>query len=248
MPADMDPGSRRWRGSPGMTSQREDAHSATPSAPQRSAPASVILNAQHSRLSSRPSAARAGIHIHASFALVRKSPRASGHGEIRRPARPRVRLFREDGRRLVAPTGAILLAHPVVAPRLLFEPPLIFRCEFRPLDRQRQLVQLAGELERHLAVLVVHRRAGSGAHVKGLVSRWDDGERALTLLLRSDLAVDLQDAGAAATDAADIVEGERGKAQSVIFEIELERVLAGRELGPFPPDALEVYQIGRAHV
>src|SRR5262245_44908098 len=42
MPADLDPGSRRWRGSPGMTSQREDAHSAPPAGPQWPAQAPIL--------------------------------------------------------------------------------------------------------------------------------------------------------------------------------------------------------------
>ena len=44
----------------------------------------------------------------------------------------------------------------------------------RPLwrfDRKRQLVDLAGELERHLVIVVIHRRAGVRPDVERLVPR-----------------------------------------------------------------------------
>src|SRR5437879_3319923 len=86
--------------------------------------------------------------------------------------------------RLVTPSlsgdtgGSQLLAHPVVS--LCFhEPLLVFRREFRPVDRQCQLVELAGKPERHLVVLVVDRRAGVGADVEVLVPLQDQWQRAI---------------------------------------------------------------------
>jgi hypothetical protein len=43
------------------------------------------------------------------------------------------------------------------------------------------------------------------------------------------LAVDLEHADAPASDAAYIVEGERANPQAILFEVEFERVLAGRQ-------------------
>ena len=48
------------------------------------------------------------------------------------------------------------------------------------------------------------------------------------------LAVDRERPGAAAADAAHVVVGERARAKPVIGEVELDRVLAGRERRPLP--------------
>ena len=49
------------------------------------------------------------------------------------------------------------------------------------------------------------------------------------------LAVHLQHAGAAAADAAQVVEGQRAHAEAVVLEVELQRVLARRQrLRAFP--------------
>src|SRR5262245_10113859 len=53
----------------------------------------------------------------------------------------------------------------LVAVHHLDELLLVRRRQLRPVDLQRQLVELAGELERGLIVLVVHGRAGVGADV-----------------------------------------------------------------------------------
>jgi acetyl esterase/lipase len=64
----------------------------------------------------------------------------------------------------------------------ILEPLLVFRRELRAIDRDRQLVDLAGEAERHLIVSVVHRRSGIGADVEGLVPLQDKRNRAVHLL------------------------------------------------------------------
>src|SRR5262245_66121321 len=94
-----------------------------------------------------------------------------------------------------------------------------------PIDLERQLVELAGKPERHLVVCVVHRRAGIGADVKILVPWPAERDGSLQGLTRHFGTVDLENAGAAAADAANAVEGERGEAEAVIFEVELKRVL-----------------------
>src|SRR5262249_44868692 len=112
------------------------------------------------------------------------------------------------------------------------------------LDLQRQFVERASELERHLVVLVVYRCASVSADVEVLVPLEDQRQCVLHLLARNLLAVDLEDADATATDAAQVVEGERSHAQSVMLEVELERVPAGRQcLGAFPANALQVGEI-----
>src|SRR5215475_6229872 len=87
---------------------------------------------------------------------------------------------------------SFLLARVVVPLPFLDETLLVLGRELRPIDRQRQLVELAGERERHLVLLVVHRRAGVGTDVEGLVELHDDRDRVLHLLGADDLAVDLE--------------------------------------------------------
>src|SRR5262249_43910433 len=121
-----------------------------------------------------------------------------------------------------------LLTHPVVPLGLLHEALLVLGRQLRTVDGQRQLVELAGELERHLVVLVVHRCAGVGADVEGLVPLEDERDRVVHLLGAHDLAVDLEHSGAGLADAAQVVEGEGRDAEAVVLEVELERVLARR--------------------
>src|SRR5262245_49195222 len=96
----------------------------------------------------------------------------------------------------------------LVVPLRLGELLHIVRRELRPVDRQRQLVERAGEREWHL-VIVGHRRAGVGANVEVLVPLQDERDRALHALTRHLLAVYGEHTRAAAADAADVVEGER---------------------------------------
>ena len=102
------------------------------------------------------------------------------------------------------------------------QPFLVFGRQLRPVDLERQLVELAGERERHLVVLVVHRRAGVGADVEGLVPLQDERERVFHLLGGDFLAVHLEHAGAALADAAHVVEGQRARAEAVVLEVELD--------------------------
>jgi hypothetical protein len=67
------------------------------------------------------------------------------------------------------------------------------------------------------------------ADVKTLVELQDDGDRAVQPLLARDFAIHRERAGPALTDPGDAAEGERGEAQAVVLEVELPRVLAGRE-------------------
>src|SRR5262249_2534019 len=76
---------------------------------------------------------------------------------------------------------SFLFARVVVPLALLDETFLVLGCELRTVDGQRQLVELAGERERHLVVLVGHRRAGVGTDVEGLVELHDDRDRMLHL-------------------------------------------------------------------
>ena len=137
----------------------------------------------------------------------------------------------------------LLLRDAVVALRLLKLLDILGR-QLRPVDGQRQLVELTGELERHLVVPVIHRGAGVGAHVEVLVPLQDEGYGALHLLAGHFLAVHLEHAGAAPADAADVIKGQSAHAQAVVLEVELQGVFAGRQrLGAFPAEALQVHQV-----
>src|SRR5216110_2047620 len=74
---------------------------------------------------------------------------------------------------------------------------LVRRRELRPVERERELHEPAVEPERHLVVAVLHRRAGVGADVEGLVPLQRDRDHPLHLLRRHHLAVDLEHAGPA---------------------------------------------------
>src|SRR5262249_39487820 len=121
--------------------------------------------------------------------------------------------------------GGFLLACAVVArglPKLLD----VRRRQLGPIDLQRQLFEFTGELEWNL-VLLGDRRAGVGADVEVLVPLQYQRDRALHRLARHFLAVDLEHASAAATDAAHVVERKRAGTQAVVLEVELQDVLAG---------------------
>ena len=141
----------------------------------------------------------------------------------------------------------MLLAHLVVSLGL-HQPLLVFGRELRPVDRQRQFVELAGEFERHLIVLVVHRCAGVRADVEGLVPLHDERDRMLHFLTGHFLAVHLEYAGTALADAAQVVEGQRAHSEAVVLEVKLHGVFAGCDrLGAFPPDTLQVDQVPEKH-
>src|ERR1017187_1757627 len=103
------------------------------------------------------------------------------------------------------------------------------RRQLRPVNRKRQFVELPGEGERNLIVLVLHRSASVGANVKVLVPLQDQRQGVLHRLRGHRLAVDLENAGTAAADTAHVVEGERSHAKTAVPEVEFERVLAGRK-------------------
>src|SRR6516225_9109424 len=137
---------------------------------------------------------------------------------------------------LLAPVSR-LLAGVVVAlslPQLLY---ILWR-QLRPFDRECQFAELAGEGEWYLVILIVHRRAGIGADVEVLVPLQYQRQRVFHRLRCHRRAVNLQDTRTALTDAADVVEGERTHAETVVFETELQSVLAGRQhLSTFPAHA-----------
>src|SRR5947207_14881128 len=78
---------------------------------------------------------------------------------------------------------------------------LIRRRQLLRPEVEGQLVDLAVEAERHLIVLVVHRRAGVYSNVEGLVTRYQERDRARNLPRGDVVAVHLQNAGAALRDA-----------------------------------------------
>src|SRR5262252_2765090 len=121
----------------------------------------------------------------------------------------------------------VLLLGGAVVARGLLELLDVRRRQLRPIDLQRELVELAGELERHL-VLVGHRRPGVGADVEVLVPLHNQRDRVPHGLTRNLLAVDFQHSGAAAADTAYVVEREGAQSEAVILEVELKRVLAWR--------------------
>src|SRR5215469_679439 len=136
----------------------------------------------------------------------------------------------------------------LVVPLRLQELLLVPRRERRPVDGERQLVELASEAERNLVVLVVHWRFGVGTHVEVLVPLKDEWQRVLHLLACDLLAVDLEHPRTALADAAQVVEGERPHAEAVVLEVELDSVLAGGHgVGSLPADALQVEEVPQEH-
>src|SRR5581483_8376040 len=132
-------------------------------------------------------------------------------------------------RRGVMECAPELFARPVVPLTLPPEKVFLGGCQHARLNADRHLVELAAEAERNLVVLVVHGGAGIGADIEAFIPLEDERDRALHRLRRHDLAVDFQYAGPAAADAAHVVEGQGGEAEPVVLEVELQRVLAGRE-------------------
>jgi hypothetical protein len=121
---------------------------------------------------------------------------------------------------------------------------LVLRRQLRRLDRDRQLVELAGEREWDLIAAVIHLRAGFRADVEGLIDWQGQRHGALHRLRRDDLAVHRQRSGTGTTDPAHVVEGKCSKAETVVFEVEHDGVLTGRErLRPFPADPFEREQV-----
>src|SRR4029077_11819245 len=121
---------------------------------------------------------------------------------------------------------------------------LVLRRQLRWLYRDRQLVDLACERERDLIIAIIHRRTGFRANVESFVDWQNQRHRALHFLRRNDVAVHSQGSGAATADSAHVVEGKRSEAETVVFEIEHDGVLAGRKrLLALPADAVEAEQV-----
>ena len=116
--------------------------------------------------------------------------------------------------------------------------------QLRPVNRQRQLIEFSGEGERNLIVLVVHRSAGIGSNVEVLIPLQDEGQGVFHGLSGHHRTVHLESARTALTDAASVVKGERGQAEAVVLEVELQGVLAGRQhIRALPLHAFEVDQV-----
>ena len=111
---------------------------------------------------------------------------------------------------------------------LLLEELFLRSIQRNQLDRQ--LVELAGEPERRLVVVVVHARAGIHPDVEGLVNRHEERNGVRHRLAGDFLAVHRQDAGAALAETG-----------TVVFEVKHDGVLAGRERRrAFPAEAFQV--------
>src|SRR5262249_49367415 len=86
------------------------------------------------------------------------------------------------------------------------------------------------------------------ADVEVLVPREDERDGVLHLLFRDRLIVYLERTGAALTDAARAAERERSHAETVVLEVELDRMFArGQYVGGFPLDAFQVDQVPGEH-
>src|SRR5271165_3361886 len=99
------------------------------------------------------------------------------------------------------------------------------------------LGDFAREAERHLIIVVVHSGAGVHADVEGFVHRYEERNGARNLLVGDFLAVHLQHARAALSNA-----------RAVIGEVEHNGVLARRErLIAFPAEPLQIQHVVEEH-
>src|SRR4030095_14161777 len=97
----------------------------------------------------------------------------------------------------------------------LLEKLLVGSCQRNKFDRQ--LIKLAGELKRHL-VVVVHRKPGIHPDVEALVIGHDERNSARDRLAGDFLSVHRRDAGAAFAETG-----------AIVLEVKHDGVLAGRE-------------------
>ncbi len=124
----------------------------------------------------------------------------------------------------------------------------IFRGEFRPVHRDGELVEFAGKGERRPVIRVVHAGQRIRADVKAFVPLQDHWQGLFHFPGGDFDAVDLEGAGAGAAKTTHIVEGKGADAQTVVFEVKLDRVLAGlKRLRAFPLDALQIYHVPQEH-
>src|SRR5215510_374184 len=114
---------------------------------------------------------------------------------------------------------------------------MVIAGQLRWPELEGQFVDLAGEAERHLIVLVVHRRAGVDAHVECFVDGYQEWSGVRNLLGRNLFAVHHEHAGAALAEAG-----------SVVLEVEHDGVLARRErLLAFPAEAFKTDEVVGEH-
>ena len=110
---------------------------------------------------------------------------------------------------------------------------IIFFRQFRGSQLDRQLVELAGEAERRLVVVVVHARAGIDSDIEGLVDGKATWNSVRDGFLGDFLAVHRQDARAAFRHAG-----------PVVFEVKHDGVLARRQcLRSFPTEAFQTEEV-----
>src|SRR5262245_21455303 len=87
---------------------------------------------------------------------------------------------------LWAGRGKALLG--VGCPRRSFPKSLyIFRCEYWPFQRDRQLIELPRKLKWHFVVAIVDRRAGVSADIERFIELQDDRDRTFHLWLDTTL-------------------------------------------------------------
>src|SRR5262245_56980666 len=114
---------------------------------------------------------------------------------------------------------------------------MVIAGQLRWPELEGQLVDLAGEAERYLVVLVVHRRAGVDAHVECFVDGYENWNGVRNLLGRNVFAVNHEHAGATLAETG-----------SVVLEVEHDGVLARRErLLAFPAEAFKTNEVVGEH-
>src|SRR5262249_4172082 len=114
---------------------------------------------------------------------------------------------------------------------------MVIAGQLRWPELEGQLVDLAGEAERQLIVLVVDWRAGVDAHVECFVDGYQEWSGVRDLLGRDFSAVHPQDAGAALAEA-----------RSIVLEVKHDGVPARRErLLAFPAEAFKTNEVVGKH-
>ncbi len=109
-------------------------------------------------------------------------------------------------------------------------------------------MELAGEAEGGLIILVGHRRAGIGTHVEVFIPLHGHGNGLFHLPGGDHLAVDLEIAGSAAAQATGAAVLQCSGTQTIVFEVEFKGVPAGSQLvRSFPLDALKAHQVPGVH-
>ena len=115
------------------------------------------------------------------------------------------------------------------------EPGLVGVAELRPVDVDRQLVELRGQREGRLVVGVVHAGERVRADVEGLVPLQDQRQRPLHRLAVDVLAVDPERAGAGPPMPLKSLKARVPTPIPSYVEVELDGVLAGRQRARRPP-------------